>query len=161
MAFRQMSSMELDDDEKIDRMFGTPEGLPDYPPGLQFTIDKADLGKFCDGECSPGMTLRFAAMGNATSVYRSVDSVRIEVELREMAGEDGKFVEMDRPPSICLCGPELEKLDLDEECERGDMIHIIGTARVESLSSPAYGGDMVGLQIVEMCVEDESEESRG
>lgn len=161
MAFRpMMSSLEYSDDEKFDQIIGPDMEPPDYPAGLQFTIDKSDLGKICDGDCSPGMTLRFAALGTATSVYRARESTRIEVELSQMAGEDGKFVEMDRAPSICLCGPELEKLDLADECERGDAIHVIGTARVESLSSPSFGGDTVGLQITEMCIEDESEESR-
>lgn len=158
---RQMASLEYTDEEKFDRMFPEMPEPEIYPSGLMLMIDKADLGKLCDGECAPGMTLRFAAMGTATSVYRDSDSVRIEVELGQMAGENGQFAEMDRPPSICLCGPEMEKLDLAEECERGDMIHIIGSARVQSVSSPSYGGDMVGLQITEMCVEDESEENRG
>lgn len=159
-TFRQMSSMEYDDEEKLDRLIGPEIEPPDYPDGLRFTMAKGDLGKICAGNCAPGMVLRFAAFGTATSVYRDRESTRIEVSLTEMAGEDGKFVAMEQSPAICLCGPELEKLDLADECERGDTIHLVGTARVENTSSTEFGGDSIGLQITELSVEDESEESR-
>jgi hypothetical protein len=163
-GFRQpLASVEYSDDEKFDRIMDQSKAgpdQPDYPPGLQFTISREDLGKFCEGDCAPGMTLRFAAMGTATSVMRDMDGCRIEVELGEMAGDDGKFVKMDSPPSVCLCGPEMEKIDLEEDCERGDMLHLIGTARVERTTSHEFGGDMVSLQIIELAVEDESEENR-
>lgn len=162
-VFRQMHDLEYSDDEKYDQMVSRVEPEddgPDYPEGLKFMIMKSELAKFCDSDCEPGMTIRFAAMGTATSIDRGREDCRIEVELGEMAGEDGRFVELDMKPSICLCGPELEKIDLEEECEKGDMIHIVGTARVERVSSPAWGEDSVYLQIVEAAIEDESQENR-
>lgn len=157
---RFLNDMEWSDDRKIDHILGPETPMQDYPPGLSFTIQRDDLDKFCEGTCSPGMTIRFSAMGTATSFYRDREDCRIEVELTQMAGEDGKFVDLDNPPSICLCGEELGKLDLEDEGERGDTIHIIGTARVERVASPSWGGDTVGLQIIEAAIEDESEESR-
>jgi len=161
-ALRKHQSMEYDDEEKIDRMLGmgAPPDVPDYPEGLSFSIDKDDLSKICEGEPKPDATLHFGAMGTAIGVYRDRENVRIEVELREMAGPDGEFVSLDRPVAIRLCDGDCEKLDLDDDCEKGDTIHLIGTARVESTDSPQWGGDTVRLQIIEMDVEDESQETR-
>lgn len=155
---RRLASLEYTDDEKIDRLIGPEPKAPDYPEGLSFSLGRDDLGKICEGPCEPGMTLQFMAMGEALSVYRGTDEIRIEVEFCMMAGADGKFAEMDQPPCICLCGSELEKLDLADDAEKGDMIHIIGTAKIVSTSSPRYGEDGVSLQIVEAAIEDESTE---
>lgn len=158
---RQMADFEYDDDDKLDHMLGMPAvEPPDYPSGMKFTLTSVDLAKICTGDCSPGMTLNFAAMGTAMSVEHTLEGCRIEVELSQMAGEDGKFTDLDMPPFVCLCGPELAKLDLDEDCERGDTIHLIGMARVERTSQPQYGGDSVTLQITQAYIEDESGESR-
>lgn len=160
-AFHRMVDMEWSDEDKYDHAMAHEVEPPDYPPGLQFIISRDDLEKFCDAsECQPGSSIRFAAMGVATSINRGMGECLIEVELTEMAGEDGQFAPLDNPAAISLCSPELERLDLDEECERGDTIHIIGTARVERTSSPRYGGDSVTLQIVEAAIEDESDENR-
>lgn len=156
---RRFTPLAYDDDEILDRLAMKLPEPPEYPSGLQFRLSMDDLGKICDGECAPGMMLQFAAMGEATSVYRDMDDCRIEVELSQMAGPDGHFVDMDMPPSISLTGAELGKLDLDDDCERGDTIHIIGHARVESMSSSEFS-EGITLQIVEAEIEDESEEGR-
>ena len=89
-----------------------------------------------------------------------MDNCRIELQIGEFAGEDGKFFDLSSPCYICLCAPDLEKMEIEASCERGDTIHLIGTARMESSSSTEHGGDMVCLQVIEMDCEDESEESR-
>lgn len=159
MAFHDLRSMEYDDAEKYDRMTPDVDG-PDYPPGLCFSLREDDLEACGAEDGEPGDTMRFAAMGEVTSVFKGLKDTRIELQLGEFAGADGKFVELTEPAYICLCGPELEKMDLDANCERGDMIHLIGTARLESTSSTEFGGERCCLQIVELTFEDESEESR-
>ena len=52
-------------------------------------------------------------------------------------------------------------MGLEADCERGDTIHLIGTVRVESVSSTEWGGDRVTLQVTELTyAEDESSEAR-
>ena len=58
---------------------------------------------------------------------------------------------------ITLCDPELEKLDIDEMPDIGDVIDIRAFAEVTSVSAGA-GGRRVELQIKHIACEDESEE---
>lgn len=160
MGWAGLKSVEYSDEEKYDRMAGPSMEPPDYPPGLCFMICKDDLVKAGAEGGEPNDTMRFSAMGEVTSVFQGREDCRIEVSLNEFAGEDGKFFDLACPACICLCGPELEKIELSGNAERGDMIHVIGTARLESMSSTEWGGDMATLQVVEMTYEDESEESR-
>lgn len=162
MALRHMASMAHDDEEMYDLAKGMPKDWdpPEFPLGLCFNITKEDLTEAGGEGGEPGSTMRFSAMGEVTSIFKDEDSCRIELEINEFAGDDGKFFDLSQPASICLCDPELEKMELDADCERGDMIHLIGTARMKSSSSTEYGGDMIGLQITELTFEDESEESR-
>lgn len=163
MAFLNAKSMEYSDDEKydrMDRMTSAPEP-PDYPTNLQFSICAEDLSKAGAEDGDIDDILRFSAMGEVTSVSVNRDDTRVEVQIGEFAGADGKFFDLSQPSYICLCGPELEKMELEADCERGDMIHLAGTARMEGSSDTEYGGNMVRLQITELTfVEDESEESR-
>jgi hypothetical protein len=170
VAWTALTSLEHDDEDRYDLEKGMPDGYEasDYPSGCCFQISKADLERAgCEGG-EPGDTCRFSAMGEVTSIFKSMDGCRIEIELSQFAGEDGKFFALDTDadgvfpsaPMICLCQRELEKMGLDADCERGDMIHLIGTARLESTSSTEYGGDMHCLQITELSCEDESTESR-
>ena len=85
----------------------------------------------------------------------------------QFAGDDGKFIDLDdddempwMAPSICMRGPDLDKLGLEADCELGDTIHLIGTVRLESLSNDGFSGERARLQIVELSFEDESSESR-
>ena len=62
---------------------------------------------------------------------------------------------------ICLTQDELDKLDLDPNCEVGDMIHLNALAKVTSVSKRETedGNDCrVELQIIYMAVEDEETE---
>jgi hypothetical protein len=164
-----LHSLEHDDDELYDLGKGMPEGSepPDYPPGLSLTLSEDDLERVgcCEGE--PGDTTRFAAMGEVTSVHQSEDEARVELQIGEFAGEDGKFIDLEHPGHICLTHRELGKMDLDCDCEVGDLIHLIGEARLASISRMkgfAMDGpdsiDMVTLQITHLAWEDESSESR-
>ncbi len=157
-------SIQYDDEEMYDRAkammsIGGPEPS-EYPSGCMMCLTKADLESAGAEGGKIGDELKFSAMGEVTSVFEGKDDCRIELEVTRFAGPDGKFFDLSQPCHICLCGPELEKIDLDADAERGDTIHLIGTARLESRSSTEYGGDSASLQIVALNYEDESAESR-
>ena len=68
------------------------------------------------------------------------------------------------PPGLCiaLTEVELEKLDLEEDCEVGDMIHISGFARVTSISKNETDSGCrcrIELAITDLAVEDENTEA--
>ena len=161
---KEPRSLELNDEEKYDLMVGSmgpamPEP-PDYPSNLQFQISKEDLATAGAEGGDVDDVMHFAAMGEVTSTFHGRDNCRIELEVTQFAGEDGKFFDLSQPVHLCLCGPELEKIALSDDAERGDMIHLIGKARLESRSNSEYGGDMASLQIIALTYEDESDESR-
>lgn len=162
MALHKMADMRHDDDQLYDMSKGMPFDWspPEYPGGLQFCISKADLEKAGGANAELDASMRFAAMGIVTSVMNGRDNCRVEIELTQFAGEDGQFADLENPASICLCGPELERMDLEADCERGDTIHLIGTVRVESTMSNEFMGDCATLQVTELTFEDESDESR-
>lgn len=63
--------------------------------------------------------------------------------------------------SISLSEKELEKLKLSAECEVGDMIHLVGMAKVTSISAnDTQDGKScrIELQITHLELEDEDEE---
>ncbi len=162
MAFRASApSMAYDDYERYQRSgrgAAEPEA-PEYPINLQFMLTSEDLEKAEADDGEPGDMMRFAAMGTVSSVTKDMDDCRIELELTEFAGDDGKFFDLSQPAHICLCGPELEKMELEADCERGDMIHLIGTVRLERTHDHEFDSGAT-LQIVELTFEDESSESR-
>lgn len=162
MAMRSFASMAHDENDVLEmrKTFGDGYGPPEYPGRLQFSLKAEDLAQVGGDGAEPGHTMRFSAMGEVTSVFRDMDDSRIEIEIGAFAGEDGQFIELSMPAAICLCEREMMKMDLDDDAERGDTIHLIGTARVESTSSTVYGGDMVCLQVTELTFEDESAEAR-
>lgn len=162
MALRKLASMAHDDEQLFDMSKGMPFDWtpPEYPGGLQFDLSKADLEAAGGEGAEPDASMRFSAMGVVTSVLNGREYCRVEIELTQFAGEDGQFADLERPASIYLCGPELERMDLEADCECGDTIYLIGTARVESLASNEYVGDQVILQVTELSYEDESSESR-
>jgi hypothetical protein len=159
-------SLKYDDEESYDlmkTMSGPSMGsldVPEYPTGCQFSVSQADLERAGLSDTAPNDSVRFSAMGVVTSVFRGREDCRVELELTELAGPDGQFADLDNPAHICLCGPELEKMGLEADCERGDTIHLIGRARVESRYDSEWAGDVCTLQITEMKYEDESSESR-
>lgn len=161
MALRQFADLAHDDEQIYDLSKGMPDGYepPEYPYGLQFTLSSDDLAKAGGEGGIPGATMRFSAMAEVTSVFKGIKDSRIELEIDEFAGEDGKFFDLANPACICLCGRELEKMELDDDAERGDTIHLIGTARLENYTSSEWG-DRVTLQVTELTFEDESSESR-
>ncbi len=62
---------------------------------------------------------------------------------------------------ISLTHDELEKLDLDADCEIGDMVHLMAMAKVTSVSkNETTDGETcrIELQITDLSVEDEDEE---
>lgn len=161
MAFHKFASLAHDDDQLYDLAKGMGKDYepPEYPSACQFTLSREDLEQAGADMGDPGETMKFSAMGEVTSIHKDMDGCRIELQLGEFAGEDGKFFDLSTPSYICLCGPELEKMDLDSDCERGDTIHLIGMARLERSSSTEFA-DQVTLQITDLTFEDESTESR-
>jgi hypothetical protein len=161
MGWAALKSVELTDDEKVDHLMkvsGAPEP-PDYPAGLQFSISDDDLER-AGIDAKPGDSGRFSAMCEVTSTYETADDCRIELLMKQFAGEDGKLFDLSEPSHLCLCAPELEKLGLEADCEPGDMLHLIGVARMESSSNTALSGERATLQVIELTYEDESEEAR-
>lgn len=68
------------------------------------------------------------------------------------------------PYGLCLCltETELEKLDLEEECEIGDVIHLFALAKVTSVSKQDSGDGpkcRIELAITDLAVEDEDNET--
>lgn len=159
---RQLHDMSNSEDQLYELSKGMPDSWmpPEYPSGLCFSLTQDDLERAGAESGEPGASMRFSAMGEVTSIFKGIDTCRIELQIGEFAGDDGKFFDLENPAYICLCQDELEKMDLDDDCERGDLIHLIGTARLESLSDTEYGGQMCSLQVVELSFEDESAESR-
>ena len=159
MTYKPLISVEYSDDDLIDRYMGSEPEMPSFPPGLCFTLNKETLAELGVEGIKPDDTMRFAAMGTVTSIYAATDNCRIELELDEFAGPDGKFHDLKMPANICLCAPELEKMELEADCERGDMIHLVGEARLKSMMDSEYG-DSACFQIEQLNCEDESTESR-
>lgn len=161
MAMVKLASMAHDDEQLYDLAKGMPKDYdpPEYPPSLSFTLSSDDLKEAGGEGGQPGETMRFSAMGEVTSIFRSEDDCRVELELTEFAGEDGKFFDLDDPAHICLCAAQLDRMGLEADCERGDTIHLIGEARLVSCVESELG-DRCMLQITAMTFEDESAESR-
>ena len=165
MAFRQVHSLAHDDDDMYDmsKGMGPDYEPPEYPGGCQFSMKCEDLERAGCEDGHLGDVCNFSAMCEVTSVIKSLKGgCRIELEMQMFAGEDGEFFEVSDPcPYLCLTDKELGKMDLDDDCERGDLIHLMGEARVESTSSTEYGGEMCCLQITQLgFAENESSESR-
>jgi hypothetical protein len=163
-GMRRFASMAHSDDELFDmakaRAGISNDDVPEYPPGMRFTIHEADFEALGIGDVQPGANVRFAAFARATSVNRRTDGCRIEAQIEMLSLDEGEFVDLEEEmrPSICLNEHDHERLDLDEEAQRGDMLHLIGTARVESTDDNRYMGRSVSLQIIEADVEDEDQE---
>lgn len=163
MTLRKFASMAHNDDELYDLAKDMPETYepPDFPSHLSFSMCEADLAEIGAEDASIGASMRFSAMATVTSVHSHITrGSRVELTVDEIAGEDGKFSKPTFPACICLCDGELEKMGLEADADRGDMLHLIGTMRVDAMSSTEWGGDMVTFQITELTFEDESEESR-
>jgi hypothetical protein len=69
----------------------------------------------------------------------------------------------DVPAGLCLCltEAELEKLDLDDDCEIGDLLHLKCMAKVTSISKHDHGAGSkvrIELAVILMSVEDEDTE---
>lgn len=174
MAFRKDPvSLEYSDDDILDRMTADYEP-PSYPYGCQFRICEDDLEQVAGEPGDIGDTMKFAAMAEVTAVHQSADGSRVELKITDFAGEDGDFVQIKDEPEgvddsapwlscgcVCLSQTELEKMGLEADCERGDLIHLVGELRLESISRTEQGGDVATLQITHLSyVEDESSESR-
>jgi hypothetical protein len=168
MQMRRHASMRLSDDEQYDFIKNRLQvgagdiEPPEYPPGLCFTVTKANLEALGVDGATPDATVKFAAIARATSVNHSRTGCRIECEIDLLSLDGGEMVEMGdgMRPAISLDENDHERLDLDQAgCERGDMLHLIGTARIERTSDTEYGGKSACLQIIEASVESEDAEA--
>lgn len=164
--FRELRSMALSDDELHDMATGRSgtdgPDLPDYPPGLCFTVREGAFDALGIEDCRPGETVQFAAFARVTNVSLRTDGCRVELEIMMLKLDDGDFAELDEGlrPSICLNENDHERLDLDESsAERGHVMHIVGQARVMTVDDQQWTGRSVSLQIIEATVEDEDAES--
>lgn len=97
--------------------------------------------------------------------HKMVSMERTPEDKEEIAEEamPGPANVPDVPYGLCLCltEQELEKLDLDDECEVGDMIHLFAMARVTSISKNDTGTGTkcrIELAVTDLAVEDEDDE---
>lgn len=95
---------------------------------------------------------------------RMKDMRRTDADKREMLLAPPVYDPGDYPPGLCLCLDEndLEKLDLDDNVEAGDLIHLFAMAKVTSVHQNDRDGTKscrVELQIMFLGVEDEDMES--
>lgn len=164
--FHEMRSLALDDDQLYDmakRQTGDAKpDLPDYPPGLCFTVRECCFERLGIGDVKPGATVNFQAFARVISANLRTDGCRVELEIDMLKLGDGEFVELDEMerPSICLDENDHERLDLEPECDTGDMIHLIGTAKVVATDDNRHMGRSVTLQIEEgLIAEDEDAEA--
>jgi hypothetical protein len=162
--FRPLKSLQLDDEDQYDwlkkQRLGPAIDPPEYPPGMCFTVYEPHFEALGIGECNPGESVKFAAMVRATSVMRNTEGCRIEAEIDFLSLGDGQLVELADGvrPSISLDENDHERLDIEEDCQRGDLLHLIGTAQIMECSDTEYGGRALRLQITHASVEDESAE---
>lgn len=92
-----------------------------------------------------------------------VDMARSEDEIREKEGLMSPSVPTyPYGLSICLTDDELAKLDLDSDCEVGDLLHMVSMCKVTSISkndTPEGSRCRIELQIIDIEVlENENEE---
>lgn len=100
------------------------------------------------------------------SFRHMVDVQRTDEEKADARSEmfgSGASEMPDVPPGLCICltESELEKLDLEQDAEIGDMLHGMFMARVTSISKPSAGKCRVELGIFALSIEDESTEGEG
>lgn len=72
----------------------------------------------------------------------------------------------DVPHGLCICltESELSKLDLDDDCEVGDLLHCNIMAKVTAISKNDNGNGAkcrIEMSIIFMAIEDESDEIPG
>lgn len=99
------------------------------------------------------------------AVFRKMVSMaRTPVEKAEAMIADMPSMGPDIPYGLCISLDEidLEKLDIEEDCEVGDTVHLFALAKVTSVSK-RDGGDgpkvRVELCLENLCVESESAEN--
>jgi|SRR5579859_669946 len=97
--------------------------------------------------------------------FRHMVDLARSPEEKEEAVMPVSSVVSDYPYGLCiaLSHDELEKLDLDPECEIGDMLHGFFMAKVTSVSMNASEGSdpscRIELQITHLALEDEDTET--
>lgn len=135
--------------------------LPEYPSGLRFTVMECCFERLGIDTMEPGATVKFAAMARATSVNQRIDGCRIEAEIDMLSLDGGQLAELDEGarPSISLDENDHARLDIEQGCERGDMLHLMGEARVEAVDDNRWMGRSVTLQITAADVESEDGEA--
>ena len=82
----------------------------------------------------------------------------------EKTSDEPMMQQPDYPYGLCLCltQNELDKLDLEDDCEVGDMVHLFCMAKVTSVSKREVNGEpdcRIELQITHIACEDEDDEN--
>lgn len=157
-----LADLGYDDDEMLDRtplMPGQAEP-PDYPLGCMFSLAESDLIEAAGEGGEIGDEMRFAAMAEVTSCHQGTSGDRVELQIEMFAGDDGEFFKLSEPGWLSLTDRELGKMGLDADCDVGDLIHLIGEARLDSLHRSEFG-ETASLQILRLSyAEDENDEGR-
>ena len=90
----KLVSMELDDDDKIDRAIPEMSSKPDFPWGLRVSLTEKELEKLdLDCDCDVGDTIDLRAVAVVTSVSKSKmddgkETVRVELQIQELGTDE-------------------------------------------------------------------------
>lgn len=93
MAWSNMVSLELTDEDKIDTACPPAlEDVPDYPWGTKITLTHRELEKLgMEADCRPGDMLEFKAVARVCGVYSNDGPMgpedRVELQIEQMAVE--------------------------------------------------------------------------
>ena len=98
------------------------------------------------------------------SMERTPDEKAVERAQNECPPSIADMPDVPYGLCICLTEVELEKLDLEDDCEVGDLVHLFCMAKVTSVSKNDTGRGpkcRVELAITDMEVENEDTEEPG
>ena len=92
MAWTKLTSMELDDEEKLDFCAPIACDRPDFPYGLRITLDEKQLKKLGLPIPEVGDYLDMRSFGRVTSCSmeqrNGEDCCRVEIQIEQIAVED-------------------------------------------------------------------------
>ena len=83
---RQMKSMELDDDDKIDHVTASPMLNSDFPYGLRIALTEKEFEKLGldHAEAEVGGIVHGHFIGRVTSCHAEKESCRVEIQIEDL-----------------------------------------------------------------------------
>lgn len=90
------------------------------------------------------------------------DDEKMEARMENLSPSISDMPDVPYGLCICLTEVELDKLNLDDDCEVGDLVHLFAMAKVTSVSKTDTGNGAkcrIELSIVALEIEDEDDEA--